>query len=96
VPRNHARVGVIERWVGYLPAGLIIGWFAGFWMALAIVFAVLALLGPLELYLMWRGAGPWKFFRGKPRGIVTRIFLLETYNAVGYFLLGAIISLLFG
>lgn len=94
VPPRHARYGLLERWVGYMPAGFVIGWFVGGWMALLIILAVLALMGPVELYLMWRGVRPWNFFRGKPRSAVTKIFLLEGYNAAGYFLLGALIGAL--
>lgn len=97
VPMRHAYYGTVERWVGYLPVGAVLGWYAGLPMVLVIIAAVLALIGPLELYLMWRGVGPWKFFREKPRGVVTKIFLLEAYNVVGYLLLGAVIgSVLFG
>lgn len=94
VPWGHAKAGVIERWVGYMPAGFVIGWFAGFWMALAIVFVILAFLGPIELYLMYRGIKPWRFFKRKPPKIVTKIFLLEGYNAIGYYLLGAALAVL--
>ena len=92
VPVRHAYYGLVERWVGYMPAGIVLGWLVGFWTALLIILAVLALMGPVELYLMWRGVRPWRFFRGKPRGAVTKIFLLEGYNAAGYFLLGAVIG----
>ncbi len=95
VPWGHAKAGMIERLIGYLPAGFILGWFAGFWIALLIVFAVLALLGPIELYLMYRGIKPWKFFKRKPLKLVAKIFLLEGYNVIGYFLLGALLALLF-
>lgn len=94
VPWSHAKAGLIERWIGYLPAGFVIGWFEGFWMALLIVFVILALLGPIELYLMHRGVKPWKFFKGKSLKLVTKIFLLEGYNAIGYYLFGALLALL--
>ena len=94
VPWGHAKTGLIERWVGYLPAGFVIGWFAGFWMALLIVFIILAIVGPIELYLMYRGVRPWRFFKGKPPKLVAKIFLLEGYNAIGYYLLGALLALL--
>lgn len=94
MPWGHAKAGLVERWVGYLPAGFIIGWFAGFWMALLIALAVLAFLGPIELYLMHRGVKPWKFFKRKPLKLVTKIFLLEGYNAIGYYMLGALLALL--
>ena len=96
VPWDHARAGVIERWVGYLPAGFVIGWFAGVWMALAIVFVVLALMGPIELYLMCRGVRPWRFFKRKPTKLVAKIFLLEGYNAVSYYLLGTLLAVITG
>lgn len=94
VPWSHAKAGLIERWVGYLPAGFVIGWFEGFWMALLIVFVILAIVGPIELYLMHRGVKPWRFFKGKPLKLVAKIFLLEGYNATGYYLLGALLALL--
>jgi hypothetical protein len=56
----------------------------------------LALLGPIELYLMCRGVKPWKFFKRKPPKIVAKIFLLEGYNAIGYYLLGAALAVLVG
>ncbi|MDI6642745.1 MAG: hypothetical protein QMD95_01655 [Candidatus Hodarchaeaceae archaeon] len=94
VPWGHAKAGLVERWVGYLPAGFIIGRFAGFILALLLMLAVLAVLGPIELWLMIKGVRPWKFFRGKDPIFVAKIFLLEGYNAVGYFLLGAALGAL--
>jgi len=94
VPWSHAKAGLIERLIGYLPAGFVIGWFAGFWMALLIVFVILALLGPVEIYLMYRGVRPWRFFERMPPQLVAKIFLLEGYNATGYYLLGALLALL--
>lgn len=94
VPWGHAKAGMIERLVGYLPAGFILGWFAGFVLALLLVLATLAVLGPIELYLMSRGVRPWRFFKGKPFKLVAKIFLLEGYNVLGYFLLGALLALL--
>ena len=96
VPWSHAKVGVIERWIGYLPAGFVIGWFAGVWMALLIAFVVLALLGPIEFYLMCRGVRPWRFFKQKPTKLVAKIFLLEGYNAIGYYLFGALLAVVTG
>lgn len=92
VPWSHARAGIIERWVGYLPVGFIIGWFAGFWISLLTILVVLAILGPFELYLMYRGVKPWKFFKGKPFKLVARIFLLEGYNVVGYYMFGTLLA----
>jgi len=63
-------------------------------MALLVAFTILAIVGPIELYLMYRGVRPWKFFKGKPPKLVAKIFLLEGYNAIGYFLLGALLALL--
>lgn len=94
VPRKHAQYGMLERWIGYLPVGFVLCWILNFWMVIIIAIITLAIVGPIELYLMYRGVGPWKFFRGKPLGVVTKIFLLEAYNVVGYFLLGAIIGLM--
>lgn len=72
-----------------MPAGFVIGRFVGFVPALLIVLVILALVGPIELYLMSRGTRPWRFFRGKDKKLVVKIFLLEGYNAIGYYLLGA-------
>jgi hypothetical protein len=92
VPPGHAKAGLVERWVGYLPIGFIMGWLIGLPVALLVVLVVFAVLGPVELYLMLRGTRPWKFFSGRnPRG-VTKIFLLEGYNAVGYYSLGAFLG----
>ena len=77
-----------------MPSGFIIGWLAGFWIALLIIFVLLAIFGPIELYLMYRGIRPWKFFKGKPLKLVAKIFLLEGYNMAGYYLLGALVALL--
>lgn len=94
VPWSHAKAGLIERWVGYLPAGFIIGRFTGFIPALLLMLAVLAVLGPVELYLMIKGVRPWRFFKGKDPRFVAKIFLLEGYNAMGYYLLGAALAVL--
>lgn len=94
VPWGHAKAGLLERWVGYLPAGFILGRFTGFVQALLLVLAVLAVLGPIELCLMIRGVRPWRFFRGKDPKFVAKIFLLEGYNVIGYFLLGAVIGVI--
>lgn len=94
VPKKHAKYGMIERWIGYLPVGFVLGWVLNLEMVLIIIIGTLALVGPIELYLMYRGFGPWKFFRGKPLKVVVKIFLLEAYNVVGYFLLGALLQLL--
>ncbi len=94
IPWGHAKAGLLERWVGYLPAGFIIGRFVGFPLALLLVLGVLALLGPVELYLMSRGVRPWRFFKGKDLKFVTKIFLLEGYNAIGYYLVGAALGAL--
>lgn len=94
VPMSHARLGTVERWVGYLSAGFVIGWFAGFWMAFLIAFIILAIVGPVEFYLMYRSVRPWRFFKRRPLKLVAKIFLLEGYNAIGYYLLGALLALL--
>lgn len=94
VPMRHAKLGTVERWVGYLPAGFIICWFSDFLTALLLILLVLAVIGPIELYLMHRGVRPWRFLKRKPTKIVTKIFLLEGYNAIGYYLLGALLTLL--
>ena len=94
IPWGHAKVSLIERLFGYLPAGFVIGRFVGFPLALLLVLAVLALIGPIELYLMSRGVRPWRFFKGKNPRLVVKIFLLEGYNAIGYYLLGAALGAL--
>lgn len=94
VPWSHAKAGVVERWVGYMPAGFITGWIVGFWQTFLIALIILALLGPVELYLMYRGVWPWKFFAQRPLKSTAKIFLLEGYNAVGYYLLGALLAVL--
>jgi hypothetical protein len=92
VPWKHVKLGMIERWAGYMPAGFIMGWFAGFWIALAMIFATLAFLGPIEFYLMCCGVRPWKFFKRKPPKLTAKIFLLEGYNAVGYYIFGLLLA----
>ena len=77
-----------------MPAGFVMGWLAGFWIALSIALVLLALLEPVEIYLMYRGIRPWRFFKGKRLKLVVRIFLLEGYNVIGYYLLGASLALL--
>jgi hypothetical protein len=94
IPMRHAGLGLVERWVGYLPIGFILSWFTGFWRALMIMLGAFALLGPLELYLMCHATWPWKFFKQKPRKVVVRIFLLEGYNMASYYLMGAVLALL--
>ncbi|HID60330.1 MAG TPA: hypothetical protein EYP46_00540 [Hadesarchaea archaeon] len=96
VPWGHARYGLVERWVGYLPVGFFLGWFAGFWTSLLVAFLVFIIIGPFELYLMCRGTKPWKFFGGKPFELVTKIFLLEGFNAMGYYVLGTLLAVLTG
>lgn len=93
VPISHAKLGTVERWVGYLPAGFIICWFSDFLTALLLILFVLAVIGPLELYLMHRGTRPWMFLKRKSPKLVTKIFLFEGYNAIGYYLLGALLAL---
>ena len=94
IPWGHANAGLVERWVGYLPAGFVIGRFVGFVPALLIVLGILALVGPIEFYLMSRGTRPWRFFKGKDQKLVAKIFLLEGYNVIGYYLLGAALGAL--
>ena len=92
VPLRHAKLGLVERWVGYLPAGLATGWILNFPAAVLIILAACAIAGPPELLLMARGVAPWKFFHGQPLRTICTVFLLEAYNAAGYFLLGALIG----
>ena len=91
IPRKHAKAGVIERFVGYLPAGFLMGWLTGVRLALLIFFVLFALIGPIELYLMYRGVRPWRFMEGKQFKLVAKVFLLESYNIAGY-VLGVFLS----
>lgn len=89
VPKKHAKFGLLERWAGYLPVGFVLGALLGFAGATLIVLVSFGVVGPIELLLMRRGVRPWRFFkRGKKRAIF-RVFLLEGYNAIGYYLIGA-------
>ncbi|MEW6593088.1 MAG: hypothetical protein AB1305_05390 [Candidatus Hadarchaeota archaeon] len=94
VPIAHAKLGLVERWIGYLPAGFIMGWSVGFLLAFITVLVVFAVVGPIEFFMMRRGVKPWRFFRGKPGGSIAEIFLLEGYNAITYYLLGAALATL--
>lgn len=89
VPWRHAKIGMVERWAGYLPLGFIVGWLRGFWAAMVVILIVGTIFGSIELYLMHKGTRPWKFFKDKPFKLVGKIFLLEIYNVVGYYTLGA-------
>ncbi|KXA89805.1 hypothetical protein AKJ57_04860 [candidate division MSBL1 archaeon SCGC-AAA259A05] len=93
IPKRHAQYGMLERWIGYLPAGLVLGMLLDLKMVFIIIAGIFALVGPAEFYLMYRGVGPWKFFRGKSWTVVSKIFLMEAYNAIGYYILGALIAL---
>lgn len=94
VPFSHAVAGLVERWVGYLPVGLIMGWLTSLWIALLAIFLVFVTLGPLELYLMLHGVRPWKFFKGKKHATIAKIFLLEGYNAICYYAVGTFLGTL--
>jgi hypothetical protein len=94
VPRSHAKLAMVERWAGYLPAGLLLGRWLGPPMSLLLFLFGLLLAGPPELFLMGRGRGPWGFLRGKGEKLLVGVFLLEGYNALGYFSLGLLLSLL--
>ena len=93
VPRSHAWLAMLERWAGYLPAGYLLGRWLGPLPSLLLFLLALALAGPPELFLMGRGRGPWRFLRGKGWRLLAGIFLLEGYNALGYFSLGLLLSL---
>lgn len=93
VPKRHAQYGMVERWLGYLPVGFLLCWILNLKTAVIIMVGIFAVIGPIELYLMYRGVGPWKFFSGKPWRTVSKIFLLEAYNVLGYFLLGVLVAL---
>jgi len=93
IPLSHAKAGLIERWVGYFPVGIAAGYYLGIY-AILLFLAVLPFAGGLELYLMCRGIRPWVFFKGKPKSVVARIFLLEAYNCFAYFVLGVTVGIL--
>lgn len=92
VPLKHARLGLLERWIGYMPVGFVLGWLLGPLSAMAIIGIAFVTVGPFELFLMKRGTSPWRFFKGRKTGAIVKIFLLEGYNAVGYYLLGAVLA----
>jgi len=94
VPRSHAWVAMLERWAGYLPAGYLLGRWLRPLPSLLLFLLVLLLAGPLELFLMGKGRGPWRFLKGKGWKLLTGVFLLEGYNALGYFCLGLLLSFL--
>jgi hypothetical protein len=94
IPLRHAKAGLVERLVGYLPVGVVGGHFLGA-TALLLFLLALPLAGGPEFYLMSRGFRPWTFFRGKPRILVLKVFLLEAYNASAYFMLGVMLGILF-
>lgn len=93
IPLKHAKIGLLERWIGYLPVGFVGGCFLGL-KALLIYLVILFPAGLLEFYLMSRGTRPWSFFKAKARGTVAKIFLLEAYNASSYFMLGVGLGML--
>lgn len=95
VPLRHAELGMVERLLGYLPAGFVIGHFSGFLLSLLLILILFSVVGPVEFFLMKRGCPPWKFFKEKRTSTVAKIFLLEGYNAIGYYLLGAAIASFF-
>ena len=92
IPPAHAKLAMLERWFGYLPVGFATCCFLGPSVSALIALAVLVLLGPVELLLMLRGSKPWKFFARKPRKVVTKIFLLESYNLLAYYALGVLVA----
>lgn len=94
VPWGHVKVGMVERWVGYLPAGLVLGAAVGLAVAVQAVIFGFSLAVAVELPLMMRGKWVWKFFREKDPDVVAKIFLLEGFNAVGYFFLGVALGIL--
>ncbi len=94
IPPKHAKGGLVERLAGYLPVGVVSGYFLGT-TSLLLLLLVLPFAGGLEFYLMLRGFRPWTFFKGKPRILVLKVFLLEAYNASAYFMLGVMLGILF-
>jgi len=94
IPRSHVFLATLERWAGYLPAGFLLGRWLGPLKAFSIFLLAMLFAGPLEVLLMSRGKTPWRFLRGKGKGLLMEVFLLEGYNALGYFMLGAMLGLL--
>lgn len=92
IPPTHARKAILERWLGYLPLGFVVCWLLGPFYSGLIALAVLVVVGPVELGLMFRGSRPWKFFALKPRRLVAKIFLLEIYNSLAYYALGVLMA----
>ena len=92
IPPSHARLAMLERWLGYLPIGFATCRFLGPLASALIALAVLVFVGPIELRLMLRGSRPWKFLARKPRKVVTKIFLLESYNLTAYYALGVLVA----
>jgi len=92
IPIAHARVGLVERWVGYLPVGTVAGYYLGL-DSLLLFLGVAPMAGALEFLLMCKGVRPWSFFKGKPRKVVAKVFLLEAYNCFAYFVLGMFIGI---
>ena len=92
IPLPHAKLGMVERWLGYLPVGFATCWFLGPPVSAVIALAVLVFVGPIELCLMFRGSRPWRFLARKPRKVVTKIFLLEGYNLTAYYALGVLVA----
>lgn len=93
VPQKHARMGLLERWLGYLPLGTLGGYFLGTRILLLYALAFLP-AAAAELFLMARGCRPWTFFRGKPLKTVVLVFLLEAYNVTLYFMVGVLLGIL--
>ena len=48
IPPAHAKLGMVERWLGYLPVGLAACWFLGPLASALIALAVLVFVGPIE------------------------------------------------
>lgn len=92
VPRSHALLATVERWAGYLPAGFLLGRWLGPLKAFSLFLLAMLFAGPLEVLLMRRGRAPWRFLRGKGGKLLVEVFLLEGYNALGYFMLGAVMG----
>ena len=93
VPRAHVRLAMLERWAGYIPVGFFACRVLGFSISLLIFFGVLSIFGPIELFVMMKGFGPWRFMSKKPPRTVVKVFALESYNTLGYFLLGSTLAL---
>ena len=92
IPPSHARLALLERWLGYLPVGFAACWFLSPSVSALIALAVFVFVGPIELRLMLCGSRPGQFLARKPRKVAAKIFMLESYNLFAYYALGVLVA----